>query len=359
MKQSVSDSLLLKFLQKETSEEENAEILNWVSDSEQNREKFRRIHRAFHLNGLKQHESEIDIEAAWNTLNNQMLNVKKLDQFGMGSVEREKSSAWIQESWIRKSKEGQNYWDGQRNVFWRVAASVAIILAVGVGSLWSRHFFSNQLQSKDIRFESPAGEKSKIVLADGTLVWLNSQTILNYNVLKPRSVTLDGEAYFEVAEDRKHPFEVMTTSGLKVTVLGTKFNLQSFAGENLVETTLEEGVVTITGIDNGRAVKLKPGQKATFNTRTNQLQVENVSAEIYSVWKNNELRFTDITFGELIPRIERWYGIKVEMDSGISTADRFTMTIKTESLRELLTMMQLTSKFDYEINGEEVIIHKK
>ncbi len=249
--------------------------------------------------------------------------------------------------------------DGQRNVFWRVAASVAIILAVGVGSLWSRHFFSNQLQSKDIRFESPAGEKSKIVLADGTLVWLNSQTILNYNVLKPRSVTLDGEAYFEVAEDRKHPFEVMTTSGLKVTVLGTKFNLQSFAGENLVETTLEEGVVTITGIDNGRAVKLKPGQKATFNTRTNQLQVENVSAEIYSVWKNNELRFTDITFGELIPRIERWYGIKVEMDSGISTADRFTMTIKTESLRELLTMMQLTSKFDYEINGEEVIIHKK
>ncbi len=117
MKQSVSDSLLLKFLQKETSEEENAEILNWVSDSEQNREKFRRIHRAFHLNGLKQHESEIDIEAAWNTLNNQMLNVKKLDQFGMGSVEREKSSAWIQESWIRKSKEGQNYWTGKGMFF--------------------------------------------------------------------------------------------------------------------------------------------------------------------------------------------------------------------------------------------------
>jgi ferric-dicitrate binding protein FerR (iron transport regulator) len=211
----------------------------------------------------------------------------------------------------------------------------------------------------NIRVESPAGEKSKVILVDGTQVWLNSQTTLDYNASEPWKVSLQGEAYFEVVKDREHPFEVTTASGLKVTVLGTKFNLRSFADENQVETTLEEGEVAITGTGSGKPVKLDPGQQASFDIRSKQMQIKNVPTEIYSVWKNNELRFRDISFRELVPRIERWYGVKVDLDPGISTTDRFTMTLKTESLRELLSMMQLTSRFDYEINGEEVTIRKK
>lgn len=352
MKQSVNDSLLLRFLKKETSNKENAEVLNWVSDSEENREEFRQIHRTFHLSGVRQFESGIDVEVAWNKLYHQVLGIKGQDQSKELLADAERRFAGRPEG-------KQHYLRSGRIVFWKAVASVAILLSVGFGSLWTQEHFSNRHHMEDIRIESPAGEKSKVVLADGTLVWLNSQTILNYSASKPRSIILEGEAYFEVAEDHKHPFEVMTASGLKVTVLGTKFNLRSFADENLVETTLEEGAVTITGTGAGKPVKLEPGQQATFDIRNNQLQVENVSTEIYSAWKNNELRFTDVSFGELVPRIERWYGITVELDSEISTTDRFTMTIKTESLRELLTMMQLTSKFDYEINGEEVIIHKK
>jgi ferric-dicitrate binding protein FerR (iron transport regulator) len=79
-----------------------------------------------------------------------------------------------------------------------------------------------------------------------------------------------------------------------------------------------------------------------------------VSTEIFSIWRNNELRFNDISYAELIPRIERWYGVSIELDPGISKTDRFTMSVKTESLRELLNMMKLTSNFNYEINGEKV-----
>ncbi|MEL7585848.1 MAG: FecR domain-containing protein [Prolixibacteraceae bacterium] len=355
MEQSVSNKLLLRFLKKETSEEENEMILTWISCSEENREEFRQIHRAFHLSGTRQFEAGVDIEAAWEKLFSRVSAITKQDLSVDTLVERKPGSGRRQQGEQRKQRD----LGSANNVIWKVAASVAIMLSIGFGSLWGLQHFSNQSGTANIRIESPAGEKSKVVLVDGTQVWLNSQTILNYNASEPRSVKLEGEAYFDVAKDRKHPFEVMTASGLKVTVLGTKFNLRSFANENRVETTLEEGEVIITGVDAERPVRLEPGQQAGFDIRNKQFHIKNVSPDIYSVWKNNELRFTDTSFRDLVPRIERWYGINVDLDPAISITDRFTMTIKTESLRELLTMMQLTSKFDYEISGEEVTISNK
>jgi ferric-dicitrate binding protein FerR (iron transport regulator) len=242
---------------------------------------------------------------------------------------------------------------------WKVAATIAIILAVGFCSLWSFDHFFFQSQTAEIQIESPAGEKSMVVLADGTHVWLNSQTVLKYDASAPRKVTLNGEAYFDVVKDPSHPFVVTTILGLKVTVLGTKFNLRSFADEAKVEATLEEGEISITGTDSKQPLVLSPGQQANYCLCTNKFEVRDVPAEIYSLWKNNELRFMNISFSDLVPRIERWYGIKIDLDPRINPTDRFTMTIKTESLRELLNMMQLTSKFDYEINGEKVVIRAK
>ena len=232
-------------------------------------------------------------------------------------------------------------------------------MAVGFGSIWTNEYFFAGLKTAVIQFEAPKGEKSKIVLADGSHVWLNSQTILKYDALNPRKVSIVGEAYFEVKTDRAHPFEVSTASGMKVKVTGTKFNLRNFAGESCVETTLDEGEVIIEGINSEQLTVLKPGQQARYDIQSNRLNVSEVSTEIYSLWKNNELRFADISFPELVPRIERWYGVTIELDSEISNKDRFTMTIKTESLRELLNMMKLTSKFNYEINGAQITIHAK
>jgi len=326
MKDLINDKLLLRFLKKETSPEENDEIKQWVLNSEANREKLHQLHETFHLSMFRHYQSEIDMEQAWIKLYGQLPKAKsRMGYLRMGN-------------------------------FWKIAASVAIILGIGFGSLWTnKNYFQNPFRTK-ISIESPSGEKSKVILADGTHVWLNSQTTLDYDAADPRKVTLHGEAYFNVTKDRAHPFEVTTASGLKVTVLGTRFNLRSFSGEDQVEATLEEGEIVISGIYPDHPVRLEPGQQADYNTSDHQLKIRNVSAEIYSLWKNNELRFSDITFRDLVPRIERWYGVKIKLDPQISTTDRFTMTIKTESLRELLNMMQLTSNFNYGINGEEVEI---
>ncbi|BBE19485.1 anti-sigma factor [Aquipluma nitroreducens] len=327
MEKSITDTLLFRFLDKETSEEENEVILRWVSDSEDNRTEFQRLHQAHHLSKLRSLKADIDVDEAWEKLNTILPKVR-----------------------TRKNLINLD-------ILWKVAASVLLVVAGGISSLWISGYFSDLQKSAIVELKASKGEKSQAVLADGSHVWLNSQTVLKYDALNPRKITLDGEAFFEIKKDRSHPFEVITASGMKVIVTGTKFNLRSFAGESIVETTLEEGEVHIEGANNKQTAQLEPGQQAQYNIGENNMSVRNVSPELYSLWKNNELRFADISFAELVPRIERWYGVTITLDSAQKNNDRFTMTIKTESLRELLNMMQLTSKFNYEIKGEQVKIN--
>ncbi|MCK9640365.1 MAG: FecR domain-containing protein [Prolixibacteraceae bacterium] len=329
MEDSINDSLLYKFLLKETSDAENREILGWVSASEENRAEFRRIHKLFFLSNNQQFQAKLDIDQAWEMVNSKLPHT------------------------TRNSKVVS------MNFFLKAAASVLVLLTVGIGSLWSwDRFFANR-QSAMVTFETPKGEKSRIILADGSLVWLNSETILKYDALHPRNVSVTGEAYFDVKKDKEHPFEVSTASGMKVKVTGTRFNLKTYLDEPGVETTLEEGEVTVENADDSNFAVLKPGQQALYDIQKDQLTVRNVSPEIYSIWKNNELHIINVPFTDLIPRIERWYGVSIHLDSLINRNDRFTMTIKTESLRELLNMMQLTSKFKYEVNGGQIKIHAK
>jgi len=157
---------LVRFLNKETSDQENSEILRWVSDSEVNRSEFRKAHQAFHLSKVNQLQYEIDVDLAWDKLYSKMPKTDKKIKLI------------------------------QLDVFMKIAVSVLVILAIGFGSLWTNERFFRRSKPTLVKFEAPKGEKSKIILADGSLVWLNSQTILKYDALHPRKVFIQGEAYF-------------------------------------------------------------------------------------------------------------------------------------------------------------------
>jgi len=322
-------TILYRFLKKETSEEENREILDWVSASEENRDEFQKMHKIFLSGNLKQFHSEIDIDDAWNKLYN---NLKK----------------------YRGKPKTIN-----PNLLLKVAASVLILVAVGFGSIWTNEHIFNGGKPAVVRFEAPAGEKSKIRLADGSDVWINSETILTYDATNPRNVTVEGEAFFDIKKDVGKPFLVSAASGMKVEVTGTRFNLRCYPGDPVVETTLEEGQVAIIGENSSRLAVLTPGQQARYSTQRNKVDVKNVSPELYSLWKNNEINFSEVSFRDLVPQMERWYGVLIRLDPEMNKEDRFTMTIKTESLREMLNMMKLTSNFDYEIDGSRVKINSK
>ena len=197
------------------------------------------------------------------------------------------------------------------------------------------------------------GNKASIVLPDGTSVRLNSDTKLEYPVKWSgdiRYVKLDGEAYFQVTKSSK-PFIVKTPKGF-VQVLGTSFNVKSFSANNEMETVLVEGKVSVGY--NGNSFKLKPNQRIVIDKRGKTI-VNRVKVDKYICWKENVLKIKGETISEVLGKLERWYGVKVfTHNRGKIGGKRFTITIKSESLRETLNLMKNITPFKYKIEGSRV-----
>ena len=218
----------------------------------------------------------------------------------------------------------------------------------------------NALSAQYNTIEVPYGQRSQITLYDGTRAWLNSGTKLKYPVVfKPetREVTIEGEAYFNVAKDAKHPF-VVSAGKLKVEVLGTHFDVCAYSDENEFSTTLEEGSVNVYNTKNGKFTKMNPGEQVVLDRKTDSFKLQNVNTDLYTSWKENLLKFDGATFEEVIKKMERWYDVRITVAPGINTKERFTMTIKTESLREMLQLVSKTTKMNYEIKESSVLIKK-
>jgi len=165
-------------------------------------------------------------------------------------------------------------------------------------------------------------------------------------------VHLSGEAFFDVVKDKKHPFQV-ETSNYTVKVYGTKFNVRAYSDSNESETVLKEGLVSIvTG--NNDEVKLLPGQLFSMD-ENKKVTLAEVNPELYLSWKDNLLKINNERLQDLIIRMERWYSVKIHVKDIEQVKDlRYTLTIKTESLREMLGLMNFVTPLKYEINGENV-----
>jgi len=218
----------------------------------------------------------------------------------------------------------------------------------------------NTLSAMYNTIDVPYGQRSQITFYDGTRVWLNSGTKLKYPVVfstKTRDVSIEGEAYFNVAKDAKHPF-VVSSGKMKVEVLGTNFNICAYSDENEFSTTLEEGSVKVYNTKNGKFMKMNPGEQVVLDRNADSFKLLRVDTDLYTSWKENLLKFDDATFEEVIKKMERWYDVRIEVAPGINTKERFTMTIKTESLREMLLLVSKTTKMNYEIKESSVLIKK-
>ena len=328
MNLNIDTELLVRYISRETTPAEDREIWLWITESEDNREELRQLYETKWFSSQKMLSSKINVDDSWSEFSAKHLRVYR-------ATGQPQFSRWM-----------------------RVAASVLILISVGLGSIFGYRLFTVQdYTSTLVQFHVPAGEKSNLVLADGTRVWLNSESSITYNALEPRSVHLAGEAYFEVSENKSHPFIVHTLSGLNIRVLGTEFNVRCYPDEPAIETTLDKGRIELFGKYLEKPVEIQPGQQAEFSD--NSLNIKVVDTRLYSIWKNNELKIEDSNFAELVPVIERWYGVEISMDNKLRDQGQFTITIKTESVRELFTMMQLTSNFQYEINGSKIKLKAK
>jgi transmembrane sensor len=239
-----------------------------------------------------------------------------------------------------------------------IAASVIIII-----SLTTFYFISTNQVFKKTYTENiaPRGQKSNVILPDGTKAFLNSGSALRYDNFfgkKYRTVELVGEAYFEVTRNEKLPF-IIKTDEVEVKVLGTKFNVMAYPEDNIIETIVKEGKVSVTDVHHKSSLFLTANQMATFHRDTKKFMLNTANPELYTSWKENLLTFDNENFADVIKKLERWYDVKIMVEGTDSIKDRFTMTIKSESLREVLDLISLTTNIEYTIKANQVTITYK
>lgn len=207
--------------------------------------------------------------------------------------------------------------------------------------------------------ETPKGGQWKIQLPDGTNVWLNSATSLSFPgsfaALPNRRVTLNGEAYFEVAKDKAHPF-IVSSKGQQVQVLGTHFNINSYADEPYTRTTLAEGRVKIATDGSKSYQFLKPGQQALLTD--NKIHISEADLKENLAWVNGQFWFNDESIQSIMRKLSRWYDIDVQYQGELSK-DRLNGRIsRYKNISQVLKALQATQTIHFKMEGRRVTVMK-
>lgn len=271
-------------------------------------------------------------------------------------------------------------------------AAASVVIIIGFGLLFKRYsgIDSNPLSKKSIQqvYVKP-GSKTKIILPDGTVVRLNGSSRLIYNNAfnnNVREVELEGEAYFDVTKDSNRPF-IVHTSNIDIKVLGTLFNVKSYEEDQTIETTLLRGSIEVYNKDNPSAPKviLKPNEKLVFlkdhdektelqkgidaNSSRKMIPDGNISISNLShskpdslkeetSWLYNKLVIDGDDFTKMAQKMERWYGVKIEILSPELEQHHFKGIFEKETVQQALDALQLTVKFRYKINNDSIKIMK-
>ncbi|WP_316832919.1 FecR family protein, partial [Pedobacter aquatilis] len=221
------------------------------------------------------------------------------------------------------------------------------------------------------------GETAKVVLPDGTKVWLNAASSISYPssfaAAPRREVSLVGEAYFEAAHDNKHPF-VVSSANQTVTVLGTQFDISAYHDDNTIKTTLLEGTVQVKTSPNQNSknnpnagtlnksqensLTLSPGQQSTL-TKAGTLMTKEVKPELFIDWKEGYFAFDKEPLGSIMKRVGRWYDVEFIFDDPTIKDERFYGTLsRFDNLNKMLNAISKGSEVNFKIEGKIIRVSR-
>jgi transmembrane sensor len=205
------------------------------------------------------------------------------------------------------------------------------------------------------------GQKLSVTLPDGTIVWLNSESVLRFPENfkgQLRELKFSGEAYFSVAKDASKPF-IISTEKTKIQVLGTKFNLRAMGTETATTVVVEEGKIHFSGTSEQQQLILTANKRGVFETKgaIPSMQTDEVYALKYMAWKNGELLMDNLTIKEVAEMLERWYNVKIKINRLELGGERYTGSFKNPSLQKVLESMGFAVKFSYKQNGQTFILY--
>jgi ferric-dicitrate binding protein FerR (iron transport regulator) len=332
------ENLIAKHLSGETSPQEQNEFRLWLNSSEKHQEEFRNIALAHQLSkGISTNGSK---SAVFSKIQQRIHADEHNKTDGSGKKIEASIRRWLS-----------------------IAASIILILATGL--FYYLNTNSEQLAgghpSEMIVKSNPAGQKSKVFLPDGSIVWLNSESSVSFEkefTTEYRHIHLKGEAFFEVVKDNSRPFVVYSGS-ISTTALGTAFDVNAFDEDHItvsltngkvnVETTNTEGENTGLIINAGEGVIYNPSNEQKID------KIE-IDPEKVRLWRDGLLELTDASLAQTIIELERWYGVNIVLLNEPIQTWNANGLFDNEYLNNVLTSLSFSQGFEYEIVGKKVNI---
>lgn len=241
---------------------------------------------------------------------------------------------------------------------WRKATAVAaviLLLIIGGYGVWEVKPYL--LPETYFAFEAPYGEKSKMILSDGTVVWLNAGSTLKYSDrfnASNRKVELNGEAYFEVTKHRGTAF-VVKTGSYDVQVKGTKFNVTAYSDDSFATTTLLEGAVDL--LYKGQKIGISPGESVRLDLASSKFTCNKVNAIQAKAWSENRIEYDAITLRELMTKLSRQYDVNIILKSDKNETKEFRISIRNgETIGEVLNAISEIIPIKIERKGNDIYI---
>lgn len=207
--------------------------------------------------------------------------------------------------------------------------------------------------------EVPRKGEFRLVLADGTKVWMNAESSLKYPVAfsgKERRVYLEGEAYFEVSKNKEMPF-IVDMGKASIQVLGTSFNARAYKDETNISATLAEGRIQLNA--GKKNVRLLPEEQGVFELSTGNLSRKKVDINLYTGWKDGRFIFQEQTLEEMMNTLARWYDINVFFENCAAREVTFTGNLKRyDSFNKIIELLEMTGMAHFKVNGNSILISK-
>jgi ferric-dicitrate binding protein FerR (iron transport regulator) len=324
------NQLIVKYLKQQLSEEESGWVAEWLQQDKANQDFLFSLEELYWANQMEEMQQLADTNREWKKLEKQILRIR-----------------------------------GNRFPAILKYAAV-IVIAISLPFVLHRAGFFYQTDKQEVNhfvtMMTGKGERSQLILPDGTKVWINacSSLVYNTNLSADRQLKLSGEAYFEVTKDEHHPF-IVSTPLLDIKVLGTKFNLRAFEEENEVRTTLYEGSVSANTPD--RLFKqdfiLQPGEQLIYG-KNNSLLVVSAFGKEDKDWKDGIFHFKKQTLRSITYSMERIFNVEITITDPNLSREEFTCEFKdAESLTDMLNILKMTKKLDYSVKGQKVTIVPK
>ncbi|TKK71027.1 DUF4974 domain-containing protein [Ilyomonas limi] len=338
------------------------------------------------LSGDASPEEELELQ---NMLKEDVLLLKKYGAFQKMRMQQAKDKQpdveqALEKVWMQIAQDSSNNADKKgaekkRNNlrFMRLTGIAAtVILLVGVGlfyvmmkkkqapagisdiTLFEKSF--NPIEKQNVK-----GTKSSIVLSDGSKIWLNADSKLEYPGVfegKTREVYLSGEAFFEVAKNPARPFIIHLDNGT-VRVLGTSFNIKAYKGSEVVETSVSTGRVAFIpkkkkAHNTNDTTFLTHNIKAVYSVETGEIRTLATVSSDDKAWTEGKLIFKALTFKDIATELERTFGKKIVFEDEDIKQYRLTGSFGNNSLDEILYYLSLSKPFAYHISDEEIVINK-